>query len=72
MPPHQEHTILVIDQHHHRCTRQAHDVTPEPIPVRHLHVDLAKPDPLVVIDRPLAERPPPALLTAAPGKSRKT
>ena len=35
---------------------------PEPLPVRHLHVDLAEPDPLVVIDRPLTERPPPALL----------
>jgi len=37
---------------------------PKPLPVRHLHVDPAQPNPLVVIDRPLTERPPPIPLTA--------
>src|SRR6266545_669531 len=61
--PQHQNPFLVIHQHHHRGPGQPHDVMPEPLTIRHLHVDLTEPDPWVVVDCSLTKGPPPAPLT---------
>src|SRR5262249_19721326 len=60
VPPQPEHSLLVVDQEHDRGPAQPHDVMPEAVTAGDLDVDLAQPYPGIVVDGPLAERPPSA------------
>ena len=54
MPPHHQHTILIIQYGHHRGAGHAQHVLLEPHAVRQLNVGDAQPRPARVVYDPLA------------------